>query len=98
MAELAFLISAPSENYAVHVGFADSSDVFGENLRVTAEMDVPLSRFALAWLSGRPGVTCPIVGPRTMAHLEDNLAALAIEVPEAALRSIDAWIPSGSIA
>ena len=65
---------------------------------LAAEIDAPLSQFALAWVLGRPGVTCPIVGPRTMAHLEDNLAALAIDVPEAALRTIDARIPSGDIA
>lgn len=65
---------------------------------LAAEMDVPLSQFALAWVAGRPGVTCPIVGPRTMAHLEDNLAALTIDVPAAALQTIDAWIPANGIA
>ena len=65
---------------------------------LAAEIDAPLSQFALAWVLGRPGVTCPIVGPRTMAHLEDNLAALTLDLPETALKTIDAWLPSGGIA
>ena len=65
---------------------------------LAAEIDAPLSQFALAWVVGRPGVTCPIVGPRTMAHLEDNLAALTLDLPETALKTIDAWLPPGGIA
>ncbi len=29
---------------------------------------------ALAWVAGRPGVSSPIIGARTMEQLEDNLA------------------------
>ncbi len=65
---------------------------------LAAEMGAPLSRFALAWVLGRPGVTCPIVGPRTMEQLEDNLAALALDLPDTALQIIDTWLPSGGIA
>jgi aryl-alcohol dehydrogenase-like predicted oxidoreductase len=36
---------------------------------------VPVPRVALAWLLGRPGVTGPIIGPRTPEHLEDLLGA-----------------------
>jgi aryl-alcohol dehydrogenase-like predicted oxidoreductase len=65
---------------------------------LAAEIDAPLSQFALAWVLAQPGLTCPIVGPRTMTHLEDNLAALTIDLPEAALQSVDAWIPPGGVA
>jgi aryl-alcohol dehydrogenase-like predicted oxidoreductase len=34
------------------------------------------ARVALAWLRAQPGVTAPIIGARTIAQLEDNLAAL----------------------
>ena len=37
-----------------------------------------LSQFALAWCLSKPGVTSPIIGPRTMAQLEDNLTATGI--------------------
>lgn len=35
----------------------------------------PMSHVALAWLSARPGVTTLLLGARTVAQLEDNLAA-----------------------
>lgn len=38
------------------------------------------SQVALAWCMRQPGVTSPIIGPRTMEHLQDNLGALAVEI------------------
>ncbi len=35
------------------------------------------SQLALAWCVQQPGVTSPIVGPRTLEHLQDNLGALS---------------------
>ena len=52
-----------------------------------------LSQLALAWLLAQPGVTSPIIGPRTMAHLEDNLGALDVELSADDLRAIDAVVP-----
>ena len=37
-------------------------------------------QIALAWVLSKPGITSPIIGPRTMAHLEDNLGATAISL------------------
>jgi aryl-alcohol dehydrogenase-like predicted oxidoreductase len=53
----------------------------------------PPSQVALAWLAGRPGVTAPIVGPRTMAQLEASIAALEIELDAAALARLDELFP-----
>ncbi|HYG56800.1 MAG TPA: aldo/keto reductase, partial [Symbiobacteriaceae bacterium] len=39
------------------------------------EMGVSLTQFALAWVMHQPGVTSPILGPRTTEQLADNLAA-----------------------
>ncbi|MCY3833699.1 MAG: aldo/keto reductase [Chloroflexi bacterium] len=36
------------------------------------------SQIALAWVMSKRGVTSPIIGPRTMAHLEDNLGAINV--------------------
>jgi aryl-alcohol dehydrogenase-like predicted oxidoreductase len=48
---------------------------------------------ALAWLSKRPGVTAPIIGPRTMAQFDASLAALEIELSEETLAKLDAMFP-----
>ena len=38
------------------------------------ERGMTASQFALLWCKDQPGITSPILGPRTMAHLEDALA------------------------
>jgi aryl-alcohol dehydrogenase-like predicted oxidoreductase len=38
------------------------------------------SQLALAWCMRQPGVTSPIIGPRTLEHLTDNLGAIAVEI------------------
>jgi aryl-alcohol dehydrogenase-like predicted oxidoreductase len=45
---------------------------------------------ALAWNLARPGITSPIIGPKTVAQLSDNLAALEVELPAEAIERIDA--------
>jgi 1-deoxyxylulose-5-phosphate synthase len=34
------------------------------------------SQLSLLWIKDQPGVTAPIIGPRTLAHLEDALGIL----------------------
>jgi aryl-alcohol dehydrogenase-like predicted oxidoreductase len=48
---------------------------------------------ALAWLLHRPGVTAPIVGPRTVAHLDDALRSLEITLSDDALKRLDEISP-----
>ncbi|HUD34791.1 MAG TPA: aldo/keto reductase [Variovorax sp.] len=43
--------------------------------RITEETGATPSQIALAWLADRPGMTAPIFGARTLAHLKDNLGA-----------------------
>ena len=47
------------------------------------------AQVALAWVMRQPGVTSPIVGPRTMAHLEDNLGAVDVEITDADRARLD---------
>ncbi|MGW7261826.1 aldo/keto reductase [Streptomyces sp. NPDC054842] len=48
---------------------------------------------ALAWLLSRPGVTGPIVGPRTAGQLESALRAVELELSEEVLASLDEIFP-----
>ena len=54
-----------------------------------------LSQLALAWCASQPGVTSPIIGPRTMEQLEDNLGALAITLSAEDQAAIDRLVPPG---
>ncbi len=59
--------------------FTDRSfDLLDLVIELAAQKDCTPSQFALAWVNSKPGVTSPIIGPRTMAHLEDNLGALDV--------------------
>ena len=62
---------------------------------IAADKGVPLSQFALAWVRQQPGVTAPIIGPRTMEQLEDNLRSLDVEITEEDRRRVDEVIPPG---
>jgi aryl-alcohol dehydrogenase-like predicted oxidoreductase len=44
-------------------------------LAVAEEVGKTPAQVALNWMLTRPGITAPILGVRTMAHLEDNLGA-----------------------
>jgi aryl-alcohol dehydrogenase-like predicted oxidoreductase len=54
-------------------------DALGE---VATARDVPAAQVALAWLMGKPGVTAPIVGATKLKHVEDAIAAEALELTE----------------
>jgi aryl-alcohol dehydrogenase-like predicted oxidoreductase len=55
-----------------------------------------LSQFALAWVAAQPGVTSPIIGPRTVDQLRDNLAALDVSITEEDRRQVNAIIAPGT--
>jgi aryl-alcohol dehydrogenase-like predicted oxidoreductase len=48
---------------------------------------------ALAWLAGRPGVTAPIVGPRTLAQFEANLAAVETGLDAETMAELETIFP-----
>jgi aryl-alcohol dehydrogenase-like predicted oxidoreductase len=54
-----------------------------------------MSQLALAWCVHQPGITSPIIGPRTMEQFEDNLAALTVTLTESDYTTIGALIPPG---
>jgi len=58
-------------------------------VQVAAEVGTTPARVALAWVQGRPGVSSTIIGARTLAQLEDNLAALDVTLPQSALTALD---------
>jgi aryl-alcohol dehydrogenase-like predicted oxidoreductase len=53
----------------------------------------PPAQVALAWLLHQPAVTSPIVGPRTLEHLEDAVAATNIQLDVETLAALDRIFP-----
>lgn len=56
---------------------------------IAKELDSTPARVALAWVQGRPGVASSIIGARTLAHLDDNLAALDLTLPAERAAKLD---------
>jgi len=54
------------------------------------------SQLALAWNAAQPGITAPIIGPRTLDQLIDNIAATAVRVTDDDRNRLDALSPPWS--
>ncbi|MDT4987232.1 MAG: NDP-hexose C3-ketoreductase / dTDP-4-oxo-2-deoxy-alpha-D-pentos-2-ene 2,3-reductase, partial [Micromonosporaceae bacterium] len=61
--------------------------------RLAAELSVDPADLALAWLLSRPGVTAPIVGPRTGEQLDNSLRALDVTLDDKTLARLDELFP-----
>ncbi len=58
-----------------------------------------VSQIALGWLLNQPVVTCPIIGPRSLEQLTDNLGAVGLRLEPDEIKELDrltAWDASGS--
>ncbi|MEU5974455.1 aldo/keto reductase [Streptomyces sp. NPDC047315] len=58
-----------------------------------ADLERAPAQVAVAWLLHQPGVTAPILGPRTVEQLEDGLGALRISLDGDRLKELDALFP-----
>jgi aryl-alcohol dehydrogenase (NADP+) len=47
------------------------------------------AQIALAWLLHKPGVTAPIVGVRSIRHLEESVGAISISLAEADMTALE---------
>jgi aryl-alcohol dehydrogenase-like predicted oxidoreductase len=56
---------------------------------VAEEIGRPASQVALAWVLSNPAITAPVMGARTLAQAEDNMAALSLELSEAQRQRLD---------
>ncbi|NMB54503.1 MAG: aldo/keto reductase [Leptolinea sp.] len=55
-----------------------------------------VSQIALGWLLSQPLITCPIIGPRSLEQLEDNLGAAGLRLNPDEMKALDqesAWQP-----
>jgi aryl-alcohol dehydrogenase-like predicted oxidoreductase len=66
---------------------------FGE---IAASAGLTASQLALLWVKEQPGVTAPILGPRTEAQLDDALAILEMKLDPQLAQAIDELNPPGN--
>ena len=64
--------------------------------RLAEESGLSLVHLALAFVINHPAVTAAIVGPRTREHLESQLGAVDVQLPDQVLDRIDQIVPPGT--
>lgn len=64
---------------------------------LTKEKGVSGYALALAWCLSRPGVTSPIIGPRTVEQLADSLTSQGLALTEEDRARLDAAAPPESV-
>jgi aryl-alcohol dehydrogenase-like predicted oxidoreductase len=67
-----------------------------EYLTFCAERGYSPTHFAMAWCATQPGVTSPIIGPRTMEQLEDYLHSLELKPTDEDLQRINQIFEPGT--
>jgi aryl-alcohol dehydrogenase-like predicted oxidoreductase len=60
------------------------------------ERNMTITQLALLWAKDQPGITSPIVGPRTMAHVADALPVLEMRLDEADVAQFDELVHPGT--
>ncbi|MDG4825287.1 aldo/keto reductase [Asanoa sp. WMMD1127] len=70
----------------------DAADRLG---RLADETGISLIEMAIAFVLRHPAITSTIIGPRTMAHLESQLAAADVALTTDVLDRIDEIVPPG---
>jgi len=71
----------------------DAADALG---RLAEDAGMTLIELALAFVIRHPAVTAAIIGPRTMEHLQSQLSAADVELPDEVLDRIDEIVPPGT--
>ncbi len=64
--------------------------------KMAQERGLTASQLSLLWTKDQPGITAPIIGPRTLAHLEEALAILDKSLDEADRPLFDELVHSGN--
>jgi len=70
-------------------------DVVEELAQLAEQTGITLIEMAIAFVMRHPAVTAPIIGPRTMEHLESQLAAAEAVLSDDVLDRIDEINPAG---
>ena len=72
-------------------GFSTRQIALAERLEaVAAESGQPPAVLAIGWLVSRPGISAALIGPETIAELEANAAAGAVDLAPDLLERVDA--------
>lgn len=71
-------------------------DVGQALVRLAREHGLTGGQLAVLWVKDQPGITAPIIGPRTVAQLQDVLPVLRMRLSDELRTACDELVPPGS--
>ena len=72
-------------------------DVIEVLVKIAKRKSCTPSQLALAWNAAQPGITTPIIGPRLLEQLQDNLGAVKVTLDAEDIAELDAVAPPLSV-
>ncbi len=70
-------------------------EVGNELVRLAQEHGMSGAQLATLWVKDQPGITAPLIGPRTVAHLEHLLPVLEMSLSDELAGACDELVPPG---
>ena len=64
--------------------------------RLAGEADLSPAQLAILWVKDQPGIAAPLIGPRTLVHLENLLPVGDMKLAESLRAACDDLVPPGS--
>jgi aryl-alcohol dehydrogenase-like predicted oxidoreductase len=64
--------------------------------QMAKEKGITTAQMALLWCMLQPGVTSPIIGPRTMEHMQSFLPVMDMTLSQAELQKFDELVHPGN--
>jgi aryl-alcohol dehydrogenase-like predicted oxidoreductase len=65
-------------------------------VRLAEEAGLPPAQLAILWAKDQPGITAPIIGPKTLEQLEHLLPVMEMALDDDVRRACDGFVPPGS--
>ena len=96
--------SYPADSRAQLRGGYSAARVTARGVRVAAEFagiaaraGLTSAQLAVLWCKDQPGITAPLIGPRTFEHLEILLPVMEMRLSEHVRAACVALVPPGSV-
>jgi aryl-alcohol dehydrogenase-like predicted oxidoreductase len=65
-------------------------------VRLAQEVGISPAQLAILWVKDQPGITAPLIGPRTVAQLEEFLPVMEMHLDDTVRAACDELVPPGS--
>ncbi len=95
----------PSDSRATLRGGIYAERITGRGIEVgnkfvdlANEVSIPPAQLAVLWVKDQPGITAPLIGPRTMEQLDHFLPVLDMNLDDEIRAACDNLVPPGSAA